>query len=273
MKGLRIQAKWERLRSQRGTIRRRGKSYFPRSTLVFRADTVSPPRPPCSPLPPIRARCRKSFSFFSFFPFTRTCQLRHRRRLHLASPSHRRYPVVAAINPVGATSTPQLPHQPSGRYNRRHVTPCGHANSPLHRPSHASRAHTSHPAAVALAAPSAPKKAPDKSFPFFFSFIFNGAGHPPPLTPPLPPTPASRTPPPVARKHPPPTPPRAHAGHPFALATTTTTSMPLRPAPPHRPRRPTTGVTRLCHTDRGCRRCAGLHHFRDTPIYSLSPFV
>src|SRR6266702_6973986 len=73
MKGLRIQAKWESPRSQRGgTIRRRGKSCFPRSTLVFRADTVSPPRPPCSPLHPIRARCRKSFfpfSFFSFFPF------------------------------------------------------------------------------------------------------------------------------------------------------------------------------------------------------------
>src|SRR6266702_2676241 len=167
MKGLRIQAKWERLRSQRGTIRRRGKSYFPRSTLVFRADTVSPPRPPCSPLPPIRARCRKSFSFFSFFPFTRTCQLRHRRRLHLASPSHRRYPVAAAINPVGATSTPQLPHQPHGRYNRRHVTPCGHANYPLHRPSHASR----HTQATPLPSPSlllAHLKKPQIShFPFF----------------------------------------------------------------------------------------------------------
>ncbi len=65
--------------------------------------------------PPIRA-C----SFFPFFPFIQTCQLRCccRRRFHLASPSHRRYPVSATL-----------------------------------------------------------KKASDKSFPLFFPFVFNGAGH------------------------------------------------------------------------------------------------
>src|SRR6266702_1234808 len=59
--------------------------------------------------------------------------------------------------------------------------------------------------------------------------------------------------------------PRAHAGRPFAVAvaTTATTSRPLQPAPPHQSHRPTTGVTRLCHTDRGCKRCTGPHHFRD----------
>src|SRR6266581_153730 len=51
-------------RSQRGTIRRRGKSCFPHSTLVFvqTGQTVSP-RPPCSPLLSVLAL------FFSFFPF------------------------------------------------------------------------------------------------------------------------------------------------------------------------------------------------------------
>src|SRR6266702_5411930 len=140
--------------------------------------TVSLPRSPCSLLSVLAVASLFSpflfifiFIFISFFPF----------HLNLAatslspspppaSPSHRRYP-------VGATSTPQLPHQPRGHYNRHHVTPCRHANYPLHQPSHASRALTSHPAAVALTAPSTPKKAPDKSFPFLFSFIFNGAGH------------------------------------------------------------------------------------------------
>src|SRR6266571_8520726 len=124
-----------------GQIRRRGKSCFPRSTLVF-VQTVSP-RPPCSPLLSVLAL------FFPFFPFIRTCQLRRRRRrrLHLASPSHRRYP-------VGATSTPQLPHQPWPlQPPPRH--PLRGAKHPLDSPSHASRAHTSHPAAVALTVPSA----------------------------------------------------------------------------------------------------------------------
>ncbi len=62
-------------------------------------------------------------------------------------------------------------------------------------------------------------KAPDKSFPFLPSFIFNGAGHPPPLTQ------ACCTPPWHTSTHP--TSPHAHAGHPFTVATTTTTSMPL----------------------------------------------
>src|SRR6266702_628222 len=113
-------------------------SCFPCSTLVF-AQTVQTvslrPRPPCSPLLSVLAL------FFLFF--IRTCQLRcrRRRRLHLASPSHRRYP-------VGATSTPQLPHQPRGRYNRRHVTLCGEPSTRWTRSlSHASWAHTSHPAA------------------------------------------------------------------------------------------------------------------------------
>src|SRR6266702_1542860 len=211
---------------------------------------LCPPHPPCSPLPPIRACCRKSFfpfSFFPFFPFIRTCQLQHRRHLHLTSPSHRRYPIAAAINPVAATSTLQLLHQPRGRYNCHHVTPCRHANYPLHPPSHVSRAHASHPAAITLAVPSAPKKAPDKSSPFFFSFIFNGAGHPPPLD-------TGLFHPPVACKHPPHLPSRA-------------CMPPIRPPHNHHHLNASmTGVTQLCHTDRGCKRCAGPHHFRDTPF-------
>ncbi len=217
----------------------------------FRADsTVSLPRLPCSLLSVLAVASLFSpflfifiFIFISFFPF----------HLNLAatslspspppaSPSHRRYP-------VGATSTPQLPHQPRGHYNRHHVTLCGHANHLLHPPSHASWAHTSHPAALALTMPSAPKKASISHFPFF--------------------PPSSLT---VQD-----TSPRAHAGCPFAVAiaivTTATTSRPLQPAPPHQPHHPTTGVTRLCHTDRGCKRCTGPHHFHDTPICSPSPFV
>src|SRR6266702_329526 len=105
------------------------------------------PRPLCRPLLSVLA---VASLFFLFFPFIRTCQLRRRLlRLHLASPSHRRYP-------LGVTSTPQLPHQPRGRYNRRHFHPLRGAKHPLDSPSHASRAHTSHPAAVALTVPSAP---------------------------------------------------------------------------------------------------------------------
>jgi len=117
--------------------------------------------------PPIRAH-----SFFPFFPFIRTCQLRHRcrRRLHLTSPSHRRYP-------ISATSTPQLPHQPCGCYNHRHVTlfrePSTHCTHP-----HTCRGHTQ---ATLPLSPSLClvhlKKASDKSFPLFFHFVFNSAGH------------------------------------------------------------------------------------------------
>src|SRR6266702_712840 len=50
-----------------GTIRRRGKSCFPRSTLVS-VQTVSASKPSSAvQTPPIRARCCKSF--FPFFPF------------------------------------------------------------------------------------------------------------------------------------------------------------------------------------------------------------
>ncbi len=71
--------------------------------------------------------------------------------------------------------------------------------------------------------------------------------------------------------------PCTYAGCPFAItvtiATTATTSMPLQSAPPHQPHHPTTGVTQLCHTNRGCKRCTGPHHFHDTPICSPSPFM
>src|SRR6266702_2505343 len=106
--------------------------------------------------PPIRAR-----SFFPFFPFIQTCQLRHRRRrhFHLASPSHRRYP-------IGATSTPQLPHQPwplqpPPRHPLREPSTC------WTRP-HTRRGHTQ---ATPPPSPSLClvhlKKASDKSFPLF----------------------------------------------------------------------------------------------------------
>ncbi len=177
--------------------------------------------------PPIRAR-----SFFPFFPFIRTCQLRHRhhRRLHLASPSHRQYP-------VGTTSTPQLLHQPCGCYNRRHVTLCGEPSTHCTCP----HTHHGHTQATLPLSPSLClvhlKKASDKSFPLFFPFVFNGAGH-------LPSTQARCTPHGTQASIPPPL-MRMQAA--------------LQP--------------RLCHTDRGCKRCAGPHHFRKTPIWSPSPFV
>src|SRR6266702_3147150 len=126
--------------------------------------TVSP-HPPCSPLLSVLAL------FFPFFPFIQTYQLRrrHRCRLHLASPSHRRYP-------VGATLTLQLPHQPWPlQLPPRH---------PLREPSTRwTRPHMRHRHTQATLPPSPSlclvhlKKASDKSFPLFFPFVFNGAGH------------------------------------------------------------------------------------------------
>src|SRR6266702_470299 len=74
-------------------------------------------------------------AFFFFRPSSRTsagqCQLRYHRRRHLPSRTHWPYPLVAATNPVTATSTLPLPHQS-----------CSHLQlpprHPLHRPSHAS---------------------------------------------------------------------------------------------------------------------------------------
>src|SRR6266571_7420036 len=156
-------------RSQRGDNTTAWEKLLPTFDFSFRADSADskPSSSSAVQSPPIRAR-----SFFPFFPFIRTCQLRcrRRRRLHLASPSHRRYP-------VGATSTPQLPHQPRGRYNRRHVTLCGEPSIHCTRP-HTRRGHTQ------AALPPLPslclvhlKKASDKSFPLFFPFVFNSAGH------------------------------------------------------------------------------------------------
>src|SRR6266702_772431 len=100
--------------SQRGgTTRRRGKSCFPRSTLVFREDSKpSSYRRAAPSLLSVLAAASLffPFSFFPFFPFILTF---HLLSLHLASPSHRRYPVGAALHPVGANSTPQLQRQPT----------------------------------------------------------------------------------------------------------------------------------------------------------------
>src|SRR6266702_4300650 len=148
-------------------------------------------------------------------------------------PQHCNY----CTNPVATTTTAMSP------FVGTPTTCCTHP--------HTCCGHTSHPTTIALTVPSEPKKASDKLFPLFFPFIFNGAGHLPLLN--------------TGLLHPPwhtsthPTSPCVHAGHPFAVAISTaaTTSMPLQPAPPHQPHRPTTGITQLCHTDRGCKRCKG----------------
>ncbi len=86
------------------------------------------------------------------------------------------------------------------------------------------------------------KKPQISHFPFF-PFIFNGAGHLPLVRMQAAPSPS-------------PQPPPLHCLYDWRHFTD--------------PVAATTGVTRLCHTDRGCKRCAGPHHFRDTPICSPS---
>src|SRR6266702_4460238 len=99
------------------------KSGLHQDTSLPRRTFLCPPHP--SSLPPICARCRKSFFlffsflffsflFFSFLFFSflllflviRTCQLQHRhcRCLHLPSLSHRQYP-IAAMSSLGGTPT------------------------------------------------------------------------------------------------------------------------------------------------------------------------
>src|SRR6266702_988414 len=91
-------------------------------------------------------------------------------------------------------------------------------------------------------------KAPDKSLPFLSSFIFSGAGHPPPLD-------AGLLQPPVARKHPPHLPSRpcrpplrcCHNHHHLNTSTTGATSPTLLP---YNQRHPTLshrqGVQKVC---------------------------
>ncbi len=251
-----IWAKWERATEPKGgTIRRRGKCCFPLPTFdfSFRADSADSKPSSTMQSPPIRAR-----SFFPFFPFIQTCQLQRHCccRLHLASPSHRRYP-------VGTTSTPQLLHQPHGRYNCRHITLCGEPSTRCTRP-HMRRRHTQ-----ATLPPSSSlclvhlKKASDKSFPLFFPFVFNSAGH-------LPLTQARCTPRGTQASIPPPL---------ARMQAALSPSLSPQPPPPqclydqrHFPDLITL-QPRLCHTDRGCKRCTGPHHFHETPICSPSPFV
>ncbi len=215
--------------------------------------TVSP-RPPCSPLLSVLAL------FFPFFPFIRTCKLRRhcRCRLHLASPSHRRYP-------VGATSTPQLPHQPCGRYNRRHVTLCGEPSSRWTHP------HTRHRHTQATPPPSPSlclmhlKKTSDKSFPLFSPSSLMVQDTSPRHRPVAPPRGTQApTPPPLVCMQaapspslsPQPPPPqclydRRHFPDPVAL----------QPVSPD------------FATQTGGAKGAGPHHFCETPICSPSPFV
>ena len=168
-----------------GTTWRHGKSCFPHLTLVFHADS-KPSSSAVQPPPSYLCLLLQVFFPFSFFPlFIQTCQLWHCHHLHLALHSHRQYLIATTINPIGANSTLQLQHQPHGCYNCHHITPCGHTNHLLHPPSHVLQAHTSHPVTIAITVPCTPIKAPDKSFPFLSSFIFNGAGHPPCVTLPL----------------------------------------------------------------------------------------
>src|SRR6266571_272055 len=92
-------------RSQRGDNTTAWEKLLPTFDFSFRAEGAdsTPSSSSAVQSPPIRAR-----SFFPFFPFIRTSQLRcrRRRRLHLASPSHRRYPVGATLK------EPQISHSP-----------------------------------------------------------------------------------------------------------------------------------------------------------------
>src|SRR6266702_2891171 len=117
---------------------------LPTFDFSFRADSK-----PSSTVqsPPIRAR-----SFFSFFPF-------HPNLSAATSSSSPPPPPRLALTQVisrwchldTATTTPTpWPLQPPPRH------PLWGAKLPLDLPSHASQAHTSHPAAVALTVPSAP---------------------------------------------------------------------------------------------------------------------
>src|SRR6266702_4389502 len=249
---MRIQAKWERATESKGDNTTAWEKLLPTFDFSFRADRADSKPSSAVQSPPICAR-----SFFSFFPFhpnlsaaTSSSSPPPPRLALTQAISRRRHLDTATTAPtVAATTAATSPFAGS-------QAPAGLA--------HTRRGHTQ---ATPPPSPSLClvhlKKASDQSFPLFSPFVFNGAGHPLDTGPLHSPWHASTHP----------TSPRAHAGRPFAVvvATTTTTSMPLRPAPLPRPRRPTTSVTRPRHTNRGCKRCAGPHHFRDTPICSPPP--
>src|SRR6266702_2708640 len=166
------------------------------------------------------------FIFFHFFPFIRTCQLLHRRRLHLASPSHRRYP-------VSPPSTPSTPPQHCN-YRTNPVATTTTATSPLAgtpttrctRP-HTRRGHTQ--AIPPLSPFLAHLKKPQIShFPFF---------SPSSLTVQDTPLDTGLLHPPVARKHPPHLhsracrPPLRHCHHNHLLNASTTGATSPTPSP------------------------------------------
>src|SRR6266702_4023764 len=131
-----------------GTIRRRGKSCFPLPTFdfSFRADSADSKPSSAVQSPPIRAR-----SFFPFFPFHPNLS----SATTTSSPPPPRLALTQAISrrrhlDTTTTAPTSWPLQPPPRH------PLRGAKYPLHSPSHASRAHISHPAAVALTVPSAP---------------------------------------------------------------------------------------------------------------------
>src|SRR6266702_4616704 len=125
-----------------GTIQWRGKSCFPRSTLLF-VQSVSPCLP-CSTLLSILA-------LFFFFPF-------HPNLSAATTTSSPPPPCLALTQAIScqchldtATTAPTpWPLQPPPRH------PLQGVKHLLDSPSHTSRAHTSHPTAVALTVPSAP---------------------------------------------------------------------------------------------------------------------
>src|SRR6266702_2060339 len=212
-----------------GTIRRRGKSCFPRSTLIF-VQTVSASKPSSAvQTPPIRARCCKSFfSFFSLSSEPVSCDVvvasstsprPHTGVIPSAPPRHRNYRTNLVAATTAATST--LCGEPSTRWTRPHM-----------RRGHTQATPPPSPSLCLVHL----KKASDKSFPFFSPSSLTVQDTSPrhrPIAPPCGP------------QAPPPPPPRPHVGCPFAIAvsTPTTTSMPLQLAPLPQPHCPTTGVT------------------------------
>ena len=143
-----------------GTIRRRGKSCFPRSTLIF-VQTVSASKPSSAvQTPPIRARCCKSFfSFFSLSSEPVSCDVvvaastsprPHTGDIPSAPPRHRNYRTNLVAATTAATST--LCGEPSTRWTRPHT--------------HRGHTQTTPPPSPSLCLVHL-KKASDKSFPFF----------------------------------------------------------------------------------------------------------
>src|SRR6266571_4512980 len=240
--------------SQGGTIRRRGKSCFPRSTLVF-MQIVSASKPLSAvQTPPIRARCCKSFfSFFSLSSEPVSCDVvvtastsprPHTGNIPSAPPRHCNY--LTNLMAATTTTTSTLCGEPSTCWTCPHMR-CRHTQATLPPSPSLCLVHL--------------KKASDKSFPLFFPFVFNGAGH-------LPSTQAHCTPHGTQTPTPPPL---------TCMQATLSLSLSPQPPPPqclynwhHFPDPVALQLASPDFTTQTGGAKAGPHHFHETPICSPS---